>query len=52
VEGDLEGYRALLVGDDKGQGVLEKAAKSTHIIQYILVLAADLINGTAMPSAI
>jgi V-type H+-transporting ATPase subunit H len=52
VQGDLEGYRTLLVGDDKGPGVLEMAARSTHIIQYILVLAADLINGRCFGIAI
>ena len=47
IEGDLPAYTTLLVGGKNGTGVLEKAAKRTDIIQYVLVLAADLINGTA-----
>jgi V-type H+-transporting ATPase subunit H len=49
IEGDLLGYSTLLVGGKNGPSVLEKAAKRTDIIQYVLVLAADLING--MPLA-
>lgn len=45
IEGDLKGYSTLLVGGKDGGSVLEKAAKKTDIIQYVLVLAADLISG-------
>lgn len=45
VEGDLGAYRALLLGADNGQSVLEAAKKRADVIQYILVLAGDLING-------
>jgi V-type H+-transporting ATPase subunit H len=45
IENDLQGYTALLIGGKNGTGVLEKASKRTDIIQYVLVLAADLING-------
>lgn len=44
IEGDLQGYSTLLIGGQNGGSVLEKAAKRTDIIQYVLVLAADLIN--------
>ena len=46
VESDLASYRSLLVGGDGGRSVLESAAKRADVIQYILVLAGDMINGT------
>jgi V-type H+-transporting ATPase subunit H len=49
IESDLQGYVTLLIGGKNGTSVLEKAAKRTDIIQYFLVLAADLISG--MPNA-
>lgn len=45
VEGDTEAYRALLLGGKQGKSVLESAAKRADVIQYMLVLAGDLING-------
>lgn len=45
VESDLASYRSLLVGGNDGKSVLESAAKRADVIQYILVLAGDLING-------
>lgn len=50
IEGDLQGYITLLVGGKNGTSVLEKAAKRPDIIQYVLVLAADLINGIEVAS--
>jgi V-type H+-transporting ATPase subunit H len=47
IDKDVNIYSALLVGGSSGGNVLEKASKRSDIIQYILVLAADLINGTA-----
>lgn len=46
LESDVQGYVTLLIGGKNGISVLEKASKRTDIIQYVLVLAADLINGT------
>jgi hypothetical protein len=46
VENDLDGYTNLLAGGANGKSVLESASKRTDIVHYILVLAADLINGT------
>jgi V-type H+-transporting ATPase subunit H len=51
IEGDLQGYTTLLIGGKNGSSVLEKAAKRTDIIQYVLVLAADLINGMPIASS-
>ena len=46
VEGNLSDFSVLLVGSKSGGSVLDKAAKRTDILQYILVLAGELINGT------
>jgi V-type H+-transporting ATPase subunit H len=51
IEGDLQGYTTLLIGGENGTSVFEKAAKRTDIIQYVLVLAADLINGMQIASS-
>ncbi|OJJ63461.1 hypothetical protein ASPSYDRAFT_235390 [Aspergillus sydowii CBS 593.65] len=44
IDGDIPGYVSLLAGGSSGKSVLESAARRTDIVQYILVLAADLIN--------
>ncbi|KAJ9137904.1 V-type proton ATPase subunit H [Pleurostoma richardsiae] len=44
VEGDLDGYRTLFVGEPGKPSVLELATKRTEIVQYILVLLSDLLN--------
>ncbi|KIV93415.1 hypothetical protein PV10_04628 [Exophiala mesophila] len=44
IEKDVQSYSALLVGGGSEPSVLEKAAKRGDILQYILVLATDLIN--------
>lgn len=45
VEADLDGFKSLFLGSDKEQSVLESAGKRTDVVQYILVLAGDLIDG-------
>lgn len=45
VEADVGVYRTLLLGGDNGKSVLESAAKRADVIQYILVLTGDLLNG-------
>jgi len=45
LEKDLDGFSTLLVGSKDGASVFDKASKRTDILQYILVLAADLIDG-------
>lgn len=53
VEADVKGYTALLAGNPGEKSVLESASKRTDIVQYILVLAADLINDApALASAL
>lgn len=44
VEGDLDGYRILFVGQPGTPGVLESASKRSDVIQYILVLLSDLLE--------
>ncbi|BDD54743.1 H(+)-transporting V1 sector ATPase subunit H [Monascus purpureus] len=44
IEGDLKGYVTLLSGGSDGKSVLDSASRRTDILQYILVLANDLIN--------
>ncbi len=46
VETDLHGYRALFVGGDHKHSILESAAKRADVVQYILVLLGDLLDGT------
>ncbi|KAH6646464.1 ARM repeat-containing protein [Truncatella angustata] len=45
VERDLDGYRVLFVGGDGSPSVLESASKRTDVVQYILVLLNDLLEG-------
>ena len=50
VDRDLDGYRLLFVGGDGKPGVLEGAEKHANVIQYILVLLADLLDGKSLRS--
>ncbi|KAI0110071.1 ARM repeat-containing protein [Daldinia grandis] len=45
VESDLDGYRILFVGKPGTTGVLESASKRSDVVQYILVLLSDLLEG-------
>lgn len=45
VEKDVDVYRALFVGGSGKKSVLESAAERKELVQYILVLMADLIEG-------
>ncbi|CAL5871021.1 uncharacterized protein PFLUO_LOCUS5263 [Penicillium psychrofluorescens] len=44
IEEDLPGYSSLLAGGAGGKSILDSAARRTDIVQYILVLASDLIQ--------
>ena len=52
IEGDVKSYSTLLIGGQGTPGVLEKAEKRNDIIQYILVLANDLITGKIFSPAL
>lgn len=45
VEGDLDAYQSLILGGSNGKSVLEAASKRADVIQYMLVLTDDLLNG-------
>merc|ERR1712093_789081 len=45
VERDLDGYRTLFVGGNGKPSVLESAVKRGDVVQYILVLLGDLLDG-------
>ncbi|XMA11360.1 hypothetical protein WAI453_004151 [Rhynchosporium graminicola] len=45
VEADPDGYRTLFVGGGGQPSVLESAAKRGDVVQYILVLLGDLLDG-------
>jgi hypothetical protein len=46
IEGDVKTYTQLLLGGDNVKSIFESAAKRTDILQYMLVLAGDLVDGT------
>jgi V-type H+-transporting ATPase subunit H len=45
VQGDIDGYRLLFVGGSGKPSIMESAGKQANVIQYILVLLADLLEG-------
>lgn len=45
VEGDLGTYKALLLGDGESKSIFETTVKRVDIVQYMLVLLSDLIDG-------
>lgn len=47
IEDDVNTYRTLFLGEDGKTGVVESAAsaKRSDVVQYFLVLLADLLDG-------
>ena len=45
IEADLDAYCTLFVGGANEESVFESAAKRGDVVQYILVLLGDLIDG-------
>ncbi len=45
VADDLDGYRILFVGEPGTPGVLELASERSDVIQNLLVLLSDLLDG-------
>lgn len=45
VEKDIDVYRALFVGGDGERSLLESTLERKELVQYILVLLADLLDG-------
>ncbi|KAF3895885.1 Vacuolar ATP synthase subunit H [Trichophyton interdigitale] len=53
IEKDVAAYTSLLAGNGSEKSILESATRRTDIIQYILVLAGDLISDVpALTSAL
>ena len=48
IEADVDSFAALLLGGGGSQSIFEAAAKRQDIIQYMLVLTSDLIDGMCM----
>lgn len=49
IEGDVQTYTQLLLGDASStKSIFESAAKRSDILQYMLVLTGDLIDGECM----
>lgn len=46
IEADVKTYTQLLLGGEDVKSIFESAAKRTDILQYMLVLAGDLVDGT------
>lgn len=45
IETDTDSFVTLLLGGDNAQSIFQAAAKRPDIIQYMLVLTGDLIDG-------
>lgn len=45
IEDDVKTYTTLLLGDDGTKSIFESAAKRLDILQYMLVLTGDLVDG-------
>lgn len=45
IEADVDSFVTLLLGNDDSPSIFEAAAKRQDIIQYMLVLTGDLIDG-------
>ena len=45
IESDVDSFVTLLLGGNGSQSIFEAAAKRLDIIQYMLVLTGDLIDG-------
>lgn len=45
IENDLDTYKTLLLGDGQNKSIFETTVKRVDIVQYMLVLLSDLIDG-------
>ena len=45
IESDPDSYSALLLGNNASQSIFQSAAKRADILQYMLVLTGDLVDG-------
>ena len=49
VEGDVSTYTTLLLGNNETKSIFESTAKRTDILNYMLVLTGDLMEGKRPP---
>jgi len=49
VESSTDDYVSLLLGNDQSPSIFQAAQKRTDIVQYMLVLSGDLIDGGSFP---
>lgn len=49
VQEDMDGYRVLFAGESGSPSVLESASQRSDVVQYILVLLNDLLQGASFP---
>jgi V-type H+-transporting ATPase subunit H len=49
VEADLDGYCTLFVWGSGTKSLFESASKRQDVVQYILVLLSDLLDGLSHP---
>lgn len=50
VESDVDSFVTLLLGGSGSPSIFEAAAKRQDIVQYMLVLTGDLIDGLTAPN--
>lgn len=48
VENEVRSYTALFVGDNEEKSVLDSVLQKRELVQYILVLFSDLLDGELM----
>lgn len=49
VEAEPDAYRSLIIGGDQEKSVLDSASRRADVVQYMLVLTGDLLNGLKLP---
>ena len=52
IDADPQSYSTLLLGGNGAQSIFQAAFKRQDIIQYMLVLAGDIADGTNRPSSL
>lgn len=48
VEAEPDAYRSLIIGGDQEKSVLDSASRRADVVQYMLVLTGDLLNGSSV----
>lgn len=48
VDDNLDDYQSLILGRSGERSIFESASKRQDVVQYMLTLTGDLLNGTYM----